>query len=59
MRAGEKFGREIADDANILCSVVKYSLDPALDQAVADRVREGHVEVVVSSAVARASLYEK
>ena len=46
MRTGEELGREIADDADILRAIVEDGLDPALDEAVADGVREGHVEII-------------
>ena len=59
MRAGEELGGEVADDADVLCPVVKDGLDPALDEAVADGVGEGHVEIVHGGAFARAGLDEE
>ena len=47
VRAGEEFGREVADDADVLRAVVEDGLNPALDEAVADGVGESHVEIVV------------
>jgi len=59
VRPGEELGREIADDADILSLVVADSRDPALDKAVADRVRESHVKVVDSGAFAGTTLNEE
>ena len=57
MRPGEELCREVADDADILRLVVLDGGDPALDEAVADGVREGHVEVVDGGALAVAALH--
>jgi len=59
VRAGEKLGREVADHADVLHAEVKNRLNPSLDQAIADGVREGHVEIVEGGAVARPALHEE
>ena len=52
MRTGKKLGGKIADHAHILGPIVVDGLYPALDQAVADGVRQGHVEIVDRSPLA-------
>ena len=59
VRAGEELGGEVADDADVLGPVVEDGLNPALDQAVADGVRERHVEVVDGGPLARPALHEE
>ena len=59
MRTGKELGGEVADDTDVLCTVIEDGLNPALDQAIADGVRESHVEVVEGGAVARPALHEE
>jgi len=57
--AGEKLGREVADDAHILGPVVQHGLDPSVHKAIADGMRKGHVEIVDRSPVARPALHKE
>jgi hypothetical protein len=56
---GEELGREVADHAHILGLVVLHRRDPALHEAIAHGVRQGHVEIVDRGPFQRPALHKE
>ena len=59
MRPGQELRRQVAHNTHVLRPVVEDSLYPALDQAIAHGMRQGHVKIVDSGTIARPALHEK